>query len=185
VFCGSQTGVDPVYKDMAHRLGVLLASKGISLIFGGGGIGLMGVLADSVMEHGGKAIGVIPRFLSDRELGHTRLSELIMVESMHERKQKMAQLADGFLALPGGFGTLEELCEILTWRQLNIVDKPIGVLNVKGFFNHLDNLLNHMIKEEFINEDHKKLLMIEDDAEVLLNAFQGFSPGITQDIEKT
>jgi uncharacterized protein (TIGR00730 family) len=185
VFCGSQVGNNPRYANAAKNLGALLVKNNIKLIFGGGGIGLMGILADAVMAHGGKAIGVIPRFLSDRELGHTQLSELIMVESMHQRKQKMAELADGFLALPGGFGTLEELCEILTWRQLKLVEKPIGILNIGGFFNHLDFLLDHMIEEGFLTKGHKNLLLIEEDPMILINSFLRFSPGVSQDIDKT
>jgi uncharacterized protein (TIGR00730 family) len=178
-------GNSPRYAKAARDLGALLVKNNIKLIFGGGGIGLMGILADAVLEHGGKAIGVIPRFLSDRELGHTRLSELIMVESMHQRKQKMAELADGFLALPGGFGTLEELCEILTWRQLKLVEKPIGILNVNGFFNHLDFFLDHMIKEGFLSEGHKELLLFEEDPTVLINTLLKFTHGDTHAIDKT
>lgn len=162
VFCGSQTGVNPVYAQAARELGILMARKNIALVYGGGGIGLMGALADSILGNGGTAIGVIPRFLSDQELGHTRLSELILVDSMHQRKQKMAELADAFVALPGGFGTLEELCEILTWRQLKLLNKPVLILNINGFFDHFDFLLNHMVREGFLDKSQKSIFQIRE-----------------------
>jgi uncharacterized protein (TIGR00730 family) len=172
VFCGSQTGTNPAYAETARKLGRLLAKEKISLVFGGGGIGLMGILADAVMQNGGHAIGVIPRFLSERELGHNKLSELLLVDTMHQRKQKMAELADGFLALPGGFGTLEELCEILTWRQLKLIEKPIGVVNSNGFFNHFHALLDKMVEEGFLATDHKNLLFIDEDPLKLIESFR-------------
>lgn len=185
VFCGSQQGKTEIYKDAAAALARVMARENIDLVFGGGGIGLMGVVANEILKTGGRAIGVIPRFLSDRELGHNGLSELIMVESMHQRKQKMAELADGFIAMPGGFGTLEELCEILTWRQLNLVDKPVGILNVHGFFDRLIGLFDTMINEGFLSHWHKELFFVEVDPALLIEKFVRFSPPHKQDIEKT
>lgn len=185
VFCGSQKGKISVYAQAAKEFGSLLAKENIDLVFGGGGIGLMGVLADAVMENHGTAIGVIPRFLSDRELGHGKISELILVESMHQRKQKMAELADGFVAMPGGFGTLEELCEILTWRQLKLIEKPIGVLNVNGFFDHFDKQLEFMIGEGFLGKEHKNLFILEEDPNKMIQAFREFSSDKASAIDKT
>jgi len=185
VFCGSQTGKSERYAEAAATLARVMTKRKIDLVFGGGGIGLMGVIANETLKNGGRAIGVIPRFLSERELGHNGLSELIMVESMHQRKQKMAEMSDGFIALPGGFGTLEELCEILTWRQLTLVDKPVGVLNIDGFFDRLISLFDKMIEEGFLNAWHKNLLIVENDPEALIERFLKFSPTRRQDIEKT
>ena len=185
VFCGSKPGKSGLYENAAVELGFAMAEKNIQLIYGGGGIGLMGIIADAIMKTGGTVVGVIPRFLSERELGHSNISELILVESMHLRKQKMAELADGFIALPGGFGTLEELCEILTWRQLQLVTKPIGILNVNGFYDHLEKQLSHMVQEGFLEEEHKRLLIIENDPQKLINKLLSFSMPEKQEIDKT
>lgn len=185
VFCGSQVGKNKIYEDSTKQLARTMTHRGIDLVFGGGGIGLMGVIANEMLVSGGRAIGVIPRFLSDRELGHNGLSELIMVESMHQRKQKMAELADGFIALPGGFGTLEELCEILTWRQLNLVNKPIGILNIHGFFDQLIAMFDHMIGQGFLGHRHKELLFVESDPQSLVSRMIAFAVELKQDIDKT
>lgn len=159
VFCGSSVGNDPVFASAARELGKLMAQHNIGLIYGGGGIGLMGEIADAIMSNGGHVVGVIPRFLADKELGHQQISELILTDSMHQRKQKMAELADGFIALPGGFGTLEELCEILTWVQLAIIEKPVAILNTNGFFDHLLSLFEHMVGNGFLKKNNQDILM--------------------------
>lgn len=168
VFCGSAVGNRPVFADTARHLGQLLALRQCELVFGGGHIGLMGVLADTVLAGGGRVIGVIPRALVERELAHTGLSELHVVDSMHERKALMAELSDGFLALPGGSGTLDELFEILTWAQLGIHAKPIGLLNVDGFFDPLLSWLDRAEEEGFIKAKHRRLLMVERGVEEIL-----------------
>jgi uncharacterized protein (TIGR00730 family) len=168
VFCGSRTGARPEYADAARRLGARLAQRKIGLVFGAGHIGLMGVLADAVLAAGGEAIGVIPQGLVDAELAHTGLTRLHVVAGMHERKALMAELADAFLALPGGHGTLEELFEIVTWKQLRLHDKPIGLLNVAGFFDPLLGWIEHAIAEDFIRPKHRDLLVAGDDIDTVL-----------------
>ncbi|MEM1405622.1 MAG: TIGR00730 family Rossman fold protein [Bacteroidota bacterium] len=159
VFCGSGTGNDPRFVEAAKSLGRQLASNHIQLIFGGGKVGLMGAIADEVLAHGGKAIGVIPDFLMEKEVGHTGLTEMHVVESMHVRKQKMAFLADGFIAMPGGFGTLEELAEILTWVQLELIRKPVALLNVNGYYDGLLNQLDHMVECNFLRPQNRELVL--------------------------
>ncbi|MEO1050240.1 MAG: TIGR00730 family Rossman fold protein [Bacteroidota bacterium] len=160
VFCGSGVGNNPKFKSAAETLGRLIAENGHSLVFGGGKVGLMGVIANAVLDHGGAAVGVIPKFLMDREVGHEGLSELFIVDSMHERKLMMANKADAFIAMPGGLGTLEELAEISTWAQLNIMDKPIGILNVEQFYQHLEQQLEKMVAEGFMRSENKEMLKI-------------------------
>lgn len=152
VFCGSSMGFHPIYKKSAYDLGKHIAHENLTLIYGGGSVGLMGVLANSVLEHGGKVIGIIPKFLYEWEVGHDDISELIIVDSMHERKQKMAELAQGFIAMPGGIGTLEELFEIFTWSQLALIKKPIAIFNVHHFYDDITHFLNKIVKEGFIKE---------------------------------
>jgi len=159
VFCGSATGNNPVFSQTARELGHLIGRNGHSLIYGGGNIGLMGVLADSVLESKGRVVGVIPDFLIQREVGHLGVTELIKVSSMHQRKQKMADLADVFLAMPGGWGTLDELAEILTWKQLHILNKPIGILNTLGFFSPLLIMMNNMVEQGFLKEENLQKLV--------------------------
>jgi uncharacterized protein (TIGR00730 family) len=161
VFCGSGTGSNPVYSAAARELGLLLAKSSIRLVYGGGDIGLMGVVADAVMEAGGNVTGVIPAFLMKREVGHHGITELEVVESMHQRKQRMADLADAFVALPGGWGTLEELCEILTWKQLGLVTQPIIILNINHFFDPLLQQMRLMVKEGFLSSSNFELLQVE------------------------
>lgn len=169
VFCGSRTGAAPIYADEARRLGTLLARRGIGLVFGAGHVGLMGVLADAVREAGGETIGVIPRSLVERELAHQQLTHLHVVESMHDRKALMAELADGFLALPGGFGTLDEFFEILTWAQLKFHAKPIGLLNTAGFFDPLLVWIDRAIAEDFVKPNNRALVIVETDAEPIVD----------------
>jgi len=161
VFCGSSAGKDAVYANEAREIGRLLASSGSTLIYGGGKVGLMGILADAVMQNGGKVIGIIPDFLMKREVGHRGLTELIVVSSMHERKKKMADLSNAFLALPGGWGTLDELAEILTWRQLGLIDQPIGLLNTNSFFSPLVSQMKTMADSGFLNHANLNFLSIE------------------------
>ncbi len=168
VFCGSSTGTDAVYPDAARETGKLIAQGGHTLVYGGGNVGLMGVVADSVLENGGKAIGVIPDFLMKREVGHLGLTELIVVNSMHERKKRMADMTDVFIALPGGWGTLDELAEILTWRQLGLIDQPIGLLNTNSFFSPLVSQMKIMAEKGFLPSSNLNLLIVENSSAKLL-----------------
>ncbi len=176
VFCGSATGEDPGYREKAIALGHLLAEKQIQLVYGAGNIGLMGVIADAVLEKGGKVVGVIPESLCAKELAHQDLTELHVVSSMHERKALMAERSDAFIAMPGGFGTLDELCEILTWAQLSFHKKPIGLLNVKGFFTPLIRMFDHAIGEKFLKAEHKDLAIVAEDPEELLEKLIAAEP---------
>ena len=169
VFCGSRTGTAAIYADETRRLGMALARRGIGLVFGAGHIGLMGVLADAVRESGGNTIGVIPKALVERELAHQTLTDLRIVESMHDRKALMAGLSDAFLALPGGYGTLDELFEILTWAQLRFHDKPIGMLNVAGFFDPLLDWIDRAIAEDFVKPKNRELLIVDNDVDRMLD----------------
>lgn len=169
VFCGSSAGKDPLYSQLAADLGRTFARRGITLIYGAGNVGLMGVMADAALQNGGQVFGSIPHFIKEKEVCHTGLSELVLVDSMHERKELLAEKADGFITLPGGFGTLDELFEILTWKQLQLHKKPIGLLNWNGFYDHLVAHIDHMIQEGFIKLQHRDLLVIGDDLDALLN----------------
>lgn len=168
LFCGSKPGVRPEYKQAAQRLGSLMAEQSIGLVYGGGAIGLMGEAADAVLARHGEVIGVIPRFLSSKEIAHTDLTELHVVDSMHERKAKMAEMADGFIALPGGIGTLEELNEMLTWAQLHLHNKPIGLVNVAGFYDSFLEFLRFTVQQGFFAQNHFDLLLIAQEPEELL-----------------
>lgn len=168
VFCGSSTGEDAIYADAARETGRLLGAAGHSLIYGGGNIGLMGILADTVLASGGMAVGVIPDFLIHREVEHRGLTELVIVRSMHERKKKMADLADVFIALPGGWGTLDELAEILTWRQLGLIDQPVGLLNVSSFFSPLVEQMKIMAEKGFLHPSNLRFLAVENSPVKLL-----------------
>jgi len=179
VFCGSSAGIDPDYRAAATALGGLLAGRGIGLVFGGGHVGLMGAVADAVLAAGGEAVGVIPRGLQRRELGHEGLTELRVVGSMHERKAQMAELADGFLALPGGMGTLEEAAEALTWAQLGIHGKPVGLLDVRGYWQPLVRFLDHAVAEGFLRPEHRRLCLVERDPAALLDRLAAWeAPGL-------
>ena len=168
IFCGSQVGTNSLYRQAAIALGQLLVRHGYGLVYGGGHIGLMGVIADAVLASGGEVIGVIPESMVARELAHTGLTQLQVVSGMHARKARMAELADAFIALPGGYGTFEELFEVITWAQLGIHHKPIGLLNVAGYFNALKALVDHAIAEGFIRAEYWHLLTMADDANTLL-----------------
>jgi uncharacterized protein (TIGR00730 family) len=168
VFCGSSTGVKPSYRAAAAELGELLAVGGLTLVYGGGSTGLMGTLADAALGAGGEVVGVIPHALVAKEVSHSGLTKLHVVDSMHERKAMMASLSDAFIALPGGFGTAEELCEILTWGQLGIHQKPVGLLNVDGFFDALLEWLDHSAREGFIRPEHRQLLLADTNSSRLL-----------------
>lgn len=174
VFCGSSMGNSPLYAEAAFGLGKLMAESHIRLIYGGAKVGLMGRVADGVLQHGGEVTGVLPVFLSAKEIAHAGLTEMILVDSMHERKMKMSELADGFIALPGGMGTMEELCEILTWSQLGLHRKPAGVLNVNGFYDSMLKLFAHMVTEGFLKEKHQHMLLHADKANILLTRMQQY-----------
>jgi uncharacterized protein (TIGR00730 family) len=169
VFCGSAKGDNPVYADAARNLGELFAKSRHTLVYGGGNVGLMGILADSVLDNNGEVIGVIPDFLIQREVGHRGISRLEVVESMHLRKKRMADLSDAFIALPGGWGTLDELAEILTWRQLGLVRQPVALLNVNKFFDPLLGQMRTMVKEGFLRPENMEILLIEESPSAILD----------------
>lgn len=174
VFCGSNAGNDPRFAEAARAFGELLAKEGIALVYGGGHVGLMGIIADAVLANGGKAIGVIPRALWDREVGHRGLTELHIVETMHERKAMMASLADAFVALPGGLGTLEEIFEVWTWAQLGIHAKPLGFLDVAGFYGPLMEFLDRAVDGGFIRAQHRATAIVDSAAEALLRRLASY-----------
>ena len=176
VFCGSSTGNDPAYAEAARTLGRTLAERGITLVYGGGHVGLMGVVADAALGAGGGVIGVMPRSLVDREIGHTNLTKLHVVRSMHERKAMMSELSGGFVALPGGNGTLEEFFEVLTWAQLGEHDKPCGLLNVAGYYDPLLAVFDQMVDRAFLKREHRELVLVEEDPSALLERFEGYEP---------
>jgi hypothetical protein len=176
VFCGSNAGVRAEYAETACRLGRALASRGLRLIYGGGHVGLMGAVADAVLAAGGEVVGVIPQALVDKELAHTGLTELRIVATMHQRKAVMADLSDAFVALPGGFGTCDELFEILTWAQLGMHAKPIALLNSAGYFNALLAWLEHTVREGFVRPGHRRLLLETADPERLLDLLSAYHP---------
>jgi uncharacterized protein (TIGR00730 family) len=174
VYAGSSPGGDPAYADAARRLGTLLAERGIGVVFGGAHAGLMGAVADAALAVGGEVIGVLPRALEGRETGHTGLTELHVVETMHERKALMAELADAFVALPGGLGTLEELVEAATWTQLGIHDKPVGLLDVARYWQDLERLLDHAVRERFLRAENRSLVVRSADPAALLDMLAGW-----------
>jgi uncharacterized protein (TIGR00730 family) len=176
VFCGSSVGADSAFAAAAKAVGETLARHGIELVYGGGNVGLMGIIADAALQAGGRVTGVIPQSLVDRELGHREITDLRIVSSMHERKAMMADLSDAFIALPGGYGTLEELCEILTWAQLGLHQKPFGLLNVQQFYASLIAQIDHAVRMKFIRPQHRDLLMTSDTIEGLLEQFATFKP---------
>jgi uncharacterized protein (TIGR00730 family) len=169
VFSGSSPGADVAYRAAATDLGSRLADRGIELVFGGASVGLMGVVADAALEGGGRVIGVIPQSLVDREVAHPALTELRVVDSMHERKAVMAELSDAFVALPGGVGTLEELFEVYTWNQLGLHAKPLGLFNVRGYFDGLARFLDHAVAERFVTRAHRAMLLVSEDLDALLD----------------
>jgi uncharacterized protein (TIGR00730 family) len=179
VFCGSNAGVKPVYLKAARELGSELAGRGIGLVYGGATIGLMGEIARAVIAGGGEVTGVIPRSMATREIAFRALADLRIVSSMHERKAAMADLADGFIALPGGLGTLEEFCEIVTWGQLGIHRKPCGLLNIENYYAKLLAFLDHGVEEGFIKPAHRRLTIVESQIPALLRRFEDFKPAGT------
>ncbi|MCK9604953.1 MAG: TIGR00730 family Rossman fold protein [Methylomonas sp.] len=180
VYCGSSPGRRDVYLASAKALAESLVNRKLRLVYGGAGIGIMGALADHVLQLGGEVVGVIPKALSHKEVAHPRLTELHITASMHERKMKMAELADGFIALPGGIGTFEELFEIWTWAQLGIHSKPCGLLNVDGYYDALLSFLEHARTEQFVKPLHHSLLMVETDCDVLLSRYEDYQSPVSK-----
>jgi uncharacterized protein (TIGR00730 family) len=183
VFCGSSLGAKPEYVQAARQLGAILALRKIGLVFGGGRVGMMGQLAQAALENGGEVIGVIPKELHERKVAFTGLSDLRVVESMHERKALMAELADGFMALPGGLGTLEEIFEIVTWAQLGMHYKPCGLLNVAGYFTPLLAFLDQVTEQGFIDAPHRAMILSAEEPEELLRQFETYCPPVTDKAE--
>ena len=175
VFCGSSFGTDSMYQTKATELGRALAKKGIQLVYGGANVGLMGAVADGALSEGGKVIGVLPHFLQTKEIAHEGLTELILVESMHERKTKMNEISDGVIALPGGFGTIEELFEMLTWAQLGLHKKPVAILNVDGFYDYLNSFIDVMVGKGFLKSVNKEMLLVSDNIDNLLNQMSEYT----------
>jgi hypothetical protein len=174
VYCGSSPGRLPVYRQSAQSLGRELAKRGLGLVYGGASVGVMGAVADAVLECGGEAIGVIPHSLATLEVAHSGLDELMVVGSMHERKAKMAELSDGFIALPGGWGTIEEIFEMLTWAQLGFHEKPCGLLNIASYYDPLFAFLDQAVRQQFVKEEHRPMIMMEEDAITLLDRFSSY-----------
>jgi uncharacterized protein (TIGR00730 family) len=176
VFCGSSSGSEPRYAEIAREMGETLARRGIRLVYGGGSVGLMGIMADAALAAGGEVYGVIPRALWEREVGHAGLTDLRVVETMHERKALMADLSDGFVAMPGGLGTMEELFEVWTWGQLGLHEKPYGLLNVAGYYDPLIRFLDHMVEERFVKQEYRDLLVVDPGVEPLLDLLSAARP---------
>lgn len=176
VYCGSSAGASPIYAEAARLLARTMVEDHIGLVYGGGNVGLMGVIADEVMRLGGEAIGVIPQALMDREVGHCGLTQLHIVKDMHERKALMVELSDGFIAMPGGIGTLEELFEVFTWSQLGLHDKPIGLLNASGYYEGLITFLQHVVDERFLRKEQAALLLHDTDPRKLVDNLKAFVP---------
>ena len=172
IFTGSSRGIRSEYADAARGLARQLVERGYGLVYGGGNVGLMGVIADAVLERGGHVTGVIPDALVSQEVAHRGLSELRVVQSMHERKAVMADLSDGFIAMPGGIGTMEEFFEVLSWAQLGLHDKPCGLLNIGGYYDHLIRFMNHAVDQEFLKPKHRELLLVEEEPDRLLDRFE-------------
>lgn len=178
VFCGSSPGSTTDYVEAARLLGTTLAKRNITLVYGGAKVGLMGQLAKSCIESGGKVIGIIPTHLAEKEVAFEGISELMVVNSMHERKSKMAELSDGFIALPGGMGTLEELCEILTWAQLDLHQKPCGILNINGYYDLLMQFIDHSVEQKFMEKEHREMIQIDQNPGSLLDKFEVYQPPV-------
>ena len=186
VFCGSSFGTDKIYEQQAILLGKTMAAQNIDLVYGGANVGLMGAVADGVLSGGGKVFGVLPNFLQQKELAHTHLTELILVETMHERKTKMNDLCDGVITLPGGFGTMEEFFEMLTWAQLGLHKKPIAILNINGFYDELISLLQTMVTKGFLKEVNQKMLLVSDNIDDLLKQMKNYkAPEVAKWINKS
>jgi uncharacterized protein (TIGR00730 family) len=180
VFCGSSIGVNSVYRERAIRLATFFLEEKIQLVYGGANVGLMGVLADTMLEGNGAVIGVMPKHLVDREVAHDGLTELHIVNDMQERKALMAELSDAFLTLPGAYGTFDELFEMLTWNQLTIHTKPVGLLNINSFFDPLIRMLDHSVEEQFLRPEHRGILLVDEDEERLLKKMNEYKPVIAE-----
>ena len=180
IFCGSSNGSHPDYVEAARIVGRLLTERGLRMVYGGGRVGLMGEAADAALAAGGEVVGVIPEDLRRKEISHSGLTELHVVGSMHERKALMADLSDGFLALPGGYGTLEEFVEVLSWAQLSLHDKPCGLLNVNGFYDQLSAFFDSAVEEGFVHPEHRSLVLMEKDPQKLLDRMAGYTPPVTK-----
>jgi uncharacterized protein (TIGR00730 family) len=178
IFCGASTGANPIYREAAIAMGQTLAANGIRLIYGGGAVGLMGVVADAAMAAGGEVIGIIPRSLKESEIGHTGLTRLEVVDGMHARKARMAELSDAFIALPGGLGTLEELFEVWTWGQLGYHSKPLGLLDTNQFYSKLSHFLDHLVEEGFVKVKYRAMLQRSDSPRDLLQLLNAWQPSI-------
>lgn len=174
VFCGSSSGNSIKYKNTAQKLATYLANNNLTLVYGGANVGLMGELADTALANKGKVIGIIPKHLQDREVAHSKLTELRVVETMHQRKKMMEEISDAFIALPGGLGTTEEIFEMLTWAQLNLHKKPCAFVNVNGYFNFLLSFLDTMVKEGFLEKEYRDMIIIEDDIESIFDQFKSY-----------
>lgn len=174
IFCASSLGFDNVWAREASKVGSYLANRHITLVYGGGRVGLMGEIANAALQHGGKVIGVIPHFLNSKEVGHTGVTELISVETMHERKLKMSQLSDAVIAMPGGFGTMEELFEMITWGQLGLHQKPVGLLNTNGFYNHLITFIQSMVDTGLLKKENQNMLLVANTIEELLDKMEKY-----------
>lgn len=175
VFCGSSSGTDPIYAERARAMGKAIAEAGHGLVFGGGKVGLMGTLADSVLEHGGEVIGVIPHMLKEREVAHTGVTELFVVDDMHQRKARMNSLAKAFIAMPGGPGTLEEIFEVWTWAQLGYHEKPCAFFNVAGYYDPLFSFIDNIRESGFLKAAYRDMLIIDDDPDQILGRFENYS----------
>ncbi len=181
IFCGSSSGVDERYSQYAANTGRLMAERNIEIIFGGGKIGIMGIVADACLQAGGKVTGIIPKFLKTKEVAHDSLSQMHVVGSMHERKMLMHEMGEAVMALPGGYGTLEELFEMITWAQLGLHPKPIALLNIAGYFNHLVQFMHHMHSEGFISETHRDMILVHENPEILLSMMERYvAPDVPQ-----
>jgi len=188
IFCASSPGHESIFMESARMVGEALVTRGINLVYGGGRVGLMGAIADSVMANGGEVYGVIPKFLNSKEIGHREISQLLEVDTMHERKAKMNLLCDGVIALPGGFGTMEELFEMLTWGQLGLHQKPIGLLNVDGFYDHLILFIEHMVKSGLLKKENQDMLLFANDIHELIDKMEAYeAPSVPKwlNLEKT
>jgi uncharacterized protein (TIGR00730 family) len=174
IFCGSSLGNDTTYKEKAISLGKILAKENISLVFGGSHLGLMGVLADTFLDQGGHVIGVIPEYLFNKGIAHGGLTELNVVKNMNDRKAMMIELSDAFIALPGGYGTLDEITEVLSLNQLSLIDKPCGLLNIKGYFNDYIKQLDHSVSEKLLRPEHRSILQVDEDETALLNKLKEY-----------
>ena len=176
VYCGSSYGKLPAYTEAAKALGKALTDRGIGLVYGGASVGIMGVVADAVLESGGEVVGVIPQAIADKEIAHTGLTELKVVPNMHERKAMMADYSDGFIALPGGLGTMEELFEVWTWAQLGFHDKPCGLLNVAGYYDHLNAFISHAVDQEYVKAAHQEALLVSTEPNGLIEQMANYKP---------